>query len=103
MYKLVNAKNFAGYEVEFCDIQLKDYTIDVTLLEKMLCTGEYGIVVPTHIYGHRYNENQIRQLCRKYNVVLFEDAAQSYYVGDMDVSIMSFGHTKVCETPLEAV
>ena len=96
----VNAATFAGYEVEFCDIQLKDYTIDVTLLEKMLCTGEYGIVVPTHIYGHRYNENQIRQLCRKYNVVLFEDAAQSYYVGDMDVSIMSFGHTKVCETPL---
>lgn len=96
----VNAAIFAGYKVDFCDIQLENYTINVDELEKMLASNEYGIVVPTHIYGYRYKEKEVKALCKKYNAILFEDAAQSYYVGNMDVSVMSFGHTKVCDTPL---
>lgn len=96
----VNAAIFAGYSVDFCDIQLSDYTMNLTELRKMLSTGEYGIIVPTHIYGHRYNDVEVRKICEQYGVILFEDAAQSFYVGDMDVSVMSFGHTKACETPL---
>lgn len=96
----VNAAYFAGYTVDFCDVSIDDYTIDVEQLETMLKTGEYGIVIPTHIYGHRYNESVVRELCNRYKVVLIEDAAQSYYVGNMDVSIMSFGHTKICDTEL---
>lgn len=96
----VNAALFAGYEVDFCDVSLDDYTIDTDELEKMMRTGNYGIVVPTHIYGHRYQEKKVRELCDKYKVVLFEDAAQSFYTGDMDIAVVSFGHTKVCETPL---
>lgn len=93
----VNAAIFAGYQVDFCDVNIDDYTIDLYELDKMLQKGEYGIVVPTHIYGHRYDEEKVRALCTKYNVILFEDAAQSYYVGDMDISVMSFGHTKAYE------
>lgn len=96
----VNAAIYAGYQVDFCDIRLDDYTIDIQKLEAMLATRKYGIVVPTHIYGHRYDEQAVRRLCNRYGVILFEDAAQSFYIGDMDVSIMSFGHTKVCDTPL---
>ena len=96
----VNAAIYAGYEVDFCDVRLSDYTIDVDKLEEMLRTGAYGIIVPTHIYGHRYAEQKINYIARKYDVVVFEDAAQSYYIGDADVSVMSFGHTKVCETPM---
>ena len=94
----VNAAIYAGYTVDFCDVSLDDFTIDLCYLERMLETKEYGIVVPTNIYGHRYDEKKTRELCKKYNVVLMEDAAQSYYIGDMDISIMSFGHTKVCDT-----
>ena len=97
----VNAAIFAGYEVDFCDINLKDYTIDTDELERLLRTGQYGIVVPTHIYGHRYDGEKVRDLCREYQAVLFEDAAQSFYVSELsDLSVMSFGHTKVCDTPL---
>lgn len=96
----VNAALFAGYKVDFCDVSINDYTISVDNLEQMLRTGEYGVVVPTHVYGHRYQEKKVRELCNKYHVILFEDAAQSFYIGDMDVSVVSFGHTKVCETPL---
>lgn len=96
----VNAAIFAGYQVDFCDIRLDNYTIDTQSLKTMLATGKYGIVVPTHIYGHRYDEKVVKNLCDRYEVVLFEDAAQSFYIGDMDLSVMSFGHTKVCDTPL---
>lgn len=96
----VNAALYAGYTVDFCDVRLSDYTIDTYQLEKMLQTGEYGIVVPTHIYGHRYDEKKVRELCTRYGTILFEDAAQSFYIGNMDVSVMSFGHTKVCDTRL---
>ncbi|MDD6327625.1 MAG: DegT/DnrJ/EryC1/StrS family aminotransferase [Lachnospiraceae bacterium] len=97
----VNAAIFAGYEVGFCDINLNDYTVDLNELEGLLKTHQYGIVVPTHIYGHRYDENAMRELCTKYRVILFEDAAQSYCVSkSADLSVMSFGHTKVCDTPL---
>lgn len=96
----VNAAIYAGYEVDFCDVSINDFTIDLFELETMLKTGNYGIIVPTHIYGHRYDENKIRKLCKDYGVILMEDAAQSYYIGDMDISIMSFGHTKICDTEL---
>ena len=96
----VNAALFADYQVDFCDVSICDYTICADKMEQMLQTGEYGIVVPTHIYGHRYQENKIHELCDKYHVVLFEDAAQSFYTGKMDVAVVSFGHTKVCETQL---
>lgn len=96
----VNAAIFAGYEVEFCDVCLADYTMDVVQLENMLQTGEYGIIVPTHIYGHRYAQEEINRIAKKYQVLVFEDAAQSYYLGNADVAVMSFGHTKACETPL---
>lgn len=97
----VNAAIYAGYNVDFCDINLDDYTIDIEKLKRMLQTEQYGILVATHIYGHRYNEKIIRDLCNRYHIILFEDAAQSFYIsGDADLSVMSFGHTKVCDTPL---
>ncbi len=94
----VNAALYAGWNVDFCDVQLKDYTMDLKELEKMLQTNLYSVIVPTHIYGHRYDERILRKLAQKYNVILFEDAAQSYYIGDSDISVMSFGHTKICES-----
>ena len=97
----VNAAIYARYNVDLCDINLDDYTMDIEKLKQMLQTEQYGILVATHIYGHRYNEKIIRDLCNRYHVILFEDAAQSFYISeDADLSVMSFGHTKVCETLL---
>lgn len=93
----VNSAIYAGYQVDFCDVSLSDYTMDVQCLKKMLATEEYGIVVPTHIYGHRFAD-EIYDLCRVHNVLVMEDAAQTTSLGDAALSIMSFGHTKICET-----
>ena len=94
----VNAAIFAGYDVDFCDITMENYTIDITKLEKMLDTNLHGIVVPTHIYGHQCDMDKINALCSDKNVIVVEDAAQTYKVMESTVSIVSFGHTKIFET-----
>lgn len=94
----VNAAIFAGYSVDFCDVTLSDYTIDCDMVEKMLQTGEYGIMVPTHIYGHKYDMERLWSISKEHNVIMFEDAAQTNEIGIADLSVMSFGHSKTYET-----
>lgn len=96
----VNAAIFAGYDVEFCDINLYNYTIDVNMLKKMLDTGLYGVVVPTHIYGYQCDIDKINNICKERNIIVIEDAAQTYKVTEANISIVSFGHTKIFETEL---
>ena len=94
----VNAAIYAGYKVDFCDVNLDNYTMDISYLENMLKTGEYGIIVPTHIYGNICDISAILQLSRKYNVIVLEDAAQTFKLYGDDIAITSFGHTKLFET-----
>lgn len=94
----VNAAIYAGYEPVFCDVNLNNYTMDIAALESILEREKIGIIVPTHIYGHRCNMDAINKLARERNIFVLEDAAQSYYFGDADASIISFGHTKIFQT-----
>ncbi|WP_434283140.1 DegT/DnrJ/EryC1/StrS family aminotransferase [Clostridium botulinum] len=96
----VNSCIYAGYTPEFCDVNLDDYTIDIKSMEDKLRTGQFGIVVPTHIYGHKYDRKKVKKICDKYGVFLIEDAAQTVDIGESDASIVSFGHTKIFETAL---
>lgn len=92
----VNSAVYANYEVMFCDVNLKDYTFDLEKLEEMIKKYNIGVIVPTHIYGNRCDMSEIYKLCKKYNVFILEDAAQSIYFDESsDASIISFGHTKI--------
>lgn len=94
----VNSALFAGYEVDFCDVRMEDFTMNPIYLETMLRTGEYGIVVPTHIYGNICDMGKICEICQRYGAVVLEDAAQAEHLYGGDISITSFGHTKIFET-----
>ncbi len=96
----VNAAIYAGYDVDFCDISIDSFTINLELLDKKLSTGCYGILVPTHIYGHKENMSVIQDICSKYGVRIIEDCAQAVKVYGNDLAIVSFGHTKVFESKL---
>jgi dTDP-4-amino-4,6-dideoxygalactose transaminase len=92
----VNAAMYAGYDIVFCDINLNDYTIDINNLEALLNKHEIGIIVPTHIYGHRCNMDKISEIATKNNIFILEDAAQTDVLSEKsDASITSFGHTKI--------
>ena len=94
----VNAAIYAGYEVDFCDVNLENYTIDISSFQKKMSDEQYGIVIPTHIYGHYCDILKIREYCAEKNITVFEDAAQTYQINESDLSVMSFGHTKIFET-----
>ena len=97
----VNSAIYAGYHVDFCDVNVDNYTINIEYLEQMLKTGAYGIVVPTHIYGHVCDISKVVDLCNKYNVTVIEDSAQTTQLYGGVASITSFGHTKIFETTCE--
>ena len=95
----VNAALYAGYNPVFCDVNLQDYTMDLKALELTLKKYEVGVVVPTHIYGHKCKMQEILKIAHKNGVFVLEDAAQTTTLNkNSDASIMSFGHTKIMET-----
>jgi dTDP-4-amino-4,6-dideoxygalactose transaminase len=91
----------------FVDVRKQDATIDPKLVEKMLAANkEIAAVVAVHLYGQPAAMAELEKICRKYKVMLIEDVAQAFgccdgsgkpYGTSGDVSIVSFGHTKILD------
>jgi len=68
----------------FCDVRLDTYNIDATSLERqvraVLAEGKYHpkAVVAVDIFGNPCDYETIEAVCRKYDLILIEDAAQSF-------------------------
>jgi len=71
-----NAVLAVGAKPVFVDIDLNDYTIDVTELEKKI-GKKCKAVIPVHLYGHPANMGSIIKLAREHDLFVIEDAAQS--------------------------
>lgn len=77
------------------------YQIDVTKLEEHITDKTKAILV-VHLYGHNTKMDDVVTLCRKYNLRLVEDCAQSHgsmYKGQMsgtfgDIGCFSFYPSK---------
>lgn len=101
----VNAIVRNGLIPIFCDINEKDYTIDVTKIEKLI-TNKTVAILPVHVYGNVCDVESIEQIAKKYNLKVIYDAAHAFGVkfkgagvanfGDM--SMFSFHATKVYNT-----
>lgn len=91
-----------GLEPVFCDINERDYTIDVTKIEELI-TDKTCAIVPVHVYGNICNIEEIDRIARKYGLKVIYDAAHAFgetYKGKGigsfgDVSCFSFHATKV--------
>lgn len=93
----VNSAKYAGYNVKFCDVNENDCTMDLIKLEEILKTQGKCIIVPTHIYGQMYDRVKIAKLAEKYDAIIMEDAAQTTTIRNANLSVVSFGHTKIFE------
>lgn len=92
----------------FIDSDYKTWNMDPDLLEKALI--KYGdkvkAVMVVHLYGFPVDMDRIVELCKKYNVALIEDSAESlgaYYKGKHtgtfgDFGIFSFNGNKIITT-----
>ncbi len=89
----------------FCDVKLKDGTIDETKIEDLI-TEKTVAIVPVHVYGNICNIEAIQHIADKYNLKVIYDAAHAFSVkykgkgiGSFgDASIFSFHATKVFNT-----
>lgn len=101
----VNAIVEAGLTPVFCDINLKDYTIDTDKIESLI-TKETCAIAPVHVYGIVCDIEKIRHIAEKYNLKVIYDAAHAFGVKYKnkgiasygDVTMFSFHATKVFNT-----
>lgn len=89
----------------FCDINLKDYTIDVNKIEELI-TEKTVAIIPVHVYGNLCDHEAIQNIADKYGLKVIYDAAHAFgvtYKGNNvanfgDASMFSFHATKVFNT-----
>jgi len=74
----------------FCDVNDKDYTIDVTQIEKYI-TEKTVAIVATHVYGLLCDVDAIDKIAKKYNLKVIYDAAHAFGVKRNGIDAGAFG------------
>lgn len=74
----------------FCDINDKDYTIDVSKIEALI-TEKTVAIVPVHVYGNLCDTDEIERIAKKHNLKVIYDAAHAFGVFKNGVSAANFG------------
>jgi perosamine synthetase len=69
-----NSVEYCGARTVFCDIDLHTFNIDVNKIESLI-TSRTKAIIPVSLFGLPAVLDQIEELCKKYNLILFEDAA----------------------------
>lgn len=91
-----------GLTPVFCDINDKDFTIDVSKIESLI-TDKTCAIMPVHVYGNLCDDDAIRKIADKYGLKVIYDAAHAFGVRKNgvgaaamgDASMFSFHATKV--------
>ncbi len=76
-----NAIVLAGLEPVYVDIDPKTFKLDVKQVEELLKGAnrdEYCMILPVHLMGYMNDMKELVDICKKYDLVLFEDAAQAH-------------------------
>ncbi|MCR4922820.1 MAG: DegT/DnrJ/EryC1/StrS family aminotransferase [Lachnospiraceae bacterium] len=74
----------------FCDINERDYTIDVDKLEDLI-TDKTSAIVPVHVYGHICDVERIEEIAKKHKLKVIYDAAHAFGVRYKGMGVGSFG------------
>lgn len=76
-----NAILLSGMEPVYVDIDPYTFTLNVSEIEDLLKKNnpdEFSIILPVHLMGYPNDMDAINYLAKKYNLVVFEDAAQAH-------------------------
>ncbi len=88
-----NAISLAGFEPVFCDIDPVTFNILPDQVEDLLkksSHGEYSAIFPVHLMGYPNDMDTLSSLAETYDLIMFEDSAQSHgslYKGNKTGSI----------------
>lgn len=94
----------AGWEPEFCDVELETGNVSVVEWQRVIDSGVQAVLF-VHLFGNVGDAGHVADLCRTRGVYFVEDAAQSFggaWEGQQcgshgDAAIISFGHTKTID------
>ncbi len=76
-----NAIKIAGMEPVYPDISMDDFSILPDKIEQILEQSDpddFGLILPVHLMGYPNDMDAITAIAKKYNLVIFEDAAQAH-------------------------
>ena len=92
----------------FCDVLKESGTIDPDLVEDILSKDEnIGTVLAVHLFGNAAQISRLKATCTAHQVLLIEDLAQAFggrfadgslFGSSGDVSVASFGYSKIFDT-----
>ena len=87
--------SLVGATPVFVDIDEKTYNIDSTKIEEKI-TSKTKAIIPVSLYGQVADMDEINAIAQKYNLIVIEDAAQSFgatYKGRKSCNLSDFGCT----------
>jgi dTDP-4-amino-4,6-dideoxygalactose transaminase len=80
----------AGARPVFIDIEPDYYTIDPKKIEEKI-TPRTKAIIPVHLYGQPAAMDEIAAICKKHNLHLIEDCAQSHFAEFRGQRVGTFG------------
>ena len=89
-YGSYSAAILAGLKPILCDVDRKNFQIDVDSAEKII-TSKTKAIMPVHIYGGAVNMDKILKFSKKHKLKIVEDAAQALGVKFKGKSAGTFG------------
>ena len=88
----VNPVLYEKAEPVFIDSEYETWNMDPAALERAFqLYPQVRVVVLVHLYGTPANVDEIREICKKYNAILVEDAAESLGATYKGVQTGTFG------------
>lgn len=88
----VNPVRYEGGEPVFIDTEYDTWNMDPVALEKAFeLYPDVKAVVVAHLYGTPGKVDEIREICRRHNAVIIEDAAESLGASYKGVQTGTFG------------
>ena len=81
------------------DVLEKDLNIDVSKIEEKINKNTKAIIA-THLFGYPCEIEKIKNICKKHNLLLIEDCAQSFNSKIKNIETGNFGDVGITSTSL---
>jgi dTDP-4-amino-4,6-dideoxygalactose transaminase len=75
----------------FADIELNYFNIDPQHVESLI-SSKTKAIMPVHLYGHPASLVELKNICTKHNLLLFEDAAQAVAASFNSIPVGTWGY-----------